>query len=190
MSQQIGICAPDDVLRRVIVDKLCDTDRDRSPGGTHRESIGHVGEALANALDVGIRQCTHKFIATEPHDQVVGAQSRPQGIGDGDKKGVPGTVTLGVVDSLQTVNINEGDYQFFRSATCTIYLPPKLIEAGGPLPDVGQLVGLRRFTVQSSLGAIPCRQDAVAGGLGTFFARRGAIVGCTRAIARCPGAII
>ena len=37
-----------------------------------------TSEALANALDVGIRQRTHKFIATEPHDQVVGAQSRPQ----------------------------------------------------------------------------------------------------------------
>jgi hypothetical protein len=190
VSQQIGICALDEILGRVVVAKLCNADCDRSLRGTLRQSIGHVGKASANAFDVSIRQRAHKLIATEPHDQVVGAQTRPQGIGDGDEKRISGAVTLGVVDSLQTVDINTRDHQFFGSTPRTIYLPPKLLEPGSTLPDVGQLVGLRRFTVQRSLGAIVRRQYAVTGGLSTFLGRPDAIIGRTGAIARCPGAII
>ena len=95
----------------------------------------HVGEAFANRFEVGIWQRTHKLIATEAHDQVVGAQTRPQGVGDGDEKRISGKVTLDVVDLLQPINIDESDHKLFGSTTCTVYLPLKLLHPAAPPPD-------------------------------------------------------
>lgn len=69
---------------------------------------------------------------------------------------------------------------------CAIHLPLKLLDPGTPPPHVGQLIGLRRPTVQRSLRAIVCRQSAVVGGPSTFLRRRGAIVRRCGAIVRRP----
>ena len=95
-------------------------------------------------------------------------------------------MTLGVVDCLQTVDIYEGDHQLFGSTTCTIYLPLKLRHAGAPPPHVGQLIGLRHFTVKRGLGAIARRQGAIVGGPSAFVGRPGAIVGRLDSIVRRP----
>ena len=191
--QQVGVRAPDEVFRRVVVAELCEADLDRAPGGISRESFGHVRKALANPPDVDVRQCTDELIATKAHDQVIGAQTRPKGVGDGDEQGISGEVTFGVVDQLQTVDIDERDHQLFRGTTRTIYLPLKLLHPGTPPPDVGQFICVRGFAVERSLGTIARRQGTVMGGLCAFFGgpgaigrRPGTIIGRPLTIAGCP----
>ena len=91
-------------------------------------------------------------------------------------------MTLGVVDRLQTVDIDEGDDELGGGSPCSIYLLSELLHAGTPPPDVGQLIRLRRFAVQGGLSAILRRHGAVVGRMSAFF-------GCATAIVRRPGAI-
>src|SRR5271167_3092780 len=76
-SQQVGVGAADELLGRVVVAELREADSDRALGGTCRQGGRHTGEALVDAVGIGIWQCTHKLIAAVAHDQVVGAHAFP-----------------------------------------------------------------------------------------------------------------
>jgi hypothetical protein len=71
-----------------------------------------------------------------PHDT-------PQAVRYGAQERVTGSVSLYVVRLLQTVDINECDYEFLGSATGADYLALQLSDTGPAAPDTGQLIGLR-----------------------------------------------
>jgi hypothetical protein len=99
-------------------------------------------------------------------------------------------VTLVVIHSLQTIDIDEGDHQILGRTTCTIYLPLQLLHPRAPPTDVGQLIGLRRLTVHRGLSTIARRQGAIARGRGTFLGRSDALIRRPGAIIRGTGTII
>lgn len=190
VSVQVSIRTADHVLGGVLVAELCKANRDRGFGGTPRQCIGDLVKAFANPLDVGVRQRAYELIATEAHDQVIGAQALPQRLGDRDQKRVSGKMAHGVVDPLQAIDVDECDHQMLGSAMGTVHLALKLLHPGAAAPDVRELVGLRRFPVKRRLGAITRRQGAIVGGVGAFLGGSCAIVGGTRTIVRRALAIV
>lgn len=158
-------------------------------GGSRGQRGGYVGEPLANAANVGVRECAYELIAAEAHDQIVGAQAGSKGVGDGGEQGVSGEVTLGVVDLLESVDVDEGEDETLAAAVCSVYLSLQLLDPGTSSPDVCQLIDLRRFSIPCGLRAFVCGLGELALGLRAFLAGSGAIGSRSGAVGGCCGAI-
>ncbi len=190
MSQQIGVCTLDEILRRVAVVELCEANRDRAAALATGQCAGHVGKALTDLSEIGIRQRAHELVAAVAHHQVVGAQARSQGVSDGEQQRIARHVTIGVVDLLQAIHIDEGDHELCVRAACAVDLPLKLFHPSAAPADVSQLIDLRSRTVDRSLSAISRGQGALTRGLRSFIGRARTIVGRSRTIGRGASTIV
>ena len=190
MSQQISVRAMDEILRRIALVELGESNRDRAPARAAGQSAGHVEKALPDPSDIRIRQRAHELVTAVAHHQVVGAQARSQGVGDGEQQGIASEVTLGVVDLLQAVHVDEGDHQLSVRAACSIHLALKLLHPSAAPADVSQLIDLRSRTVDCRLSSIARGQGALTRRLRSFFGRPRTVIGCSRTIGRSTGAII
>src|SRR5271166_5322330 len=183
MSEQILIRTVDEGLCRVALAERRKANRDRASSWTLRESLGYVRKASVSISNAHIWQCTDKLVATEAHDQVVGAQTRLQRISNGDQQAISGEVAHGVVDCLKTVDVTKRDDQLLGDSACPIYLSLKLCQAGTSPPDVSQFIGLRRLAVLRRLDTFARRLLAVVNRLRTFL-------GCPQTIVCRAGAIV
>jgi hypothetical protein len=82
----------------------------------HRDGqIGDVGTQPLSNLDrvglTGLRQDDRELVAAEPASQIVAPQLLAQRIGDRAERSVSGQVTIGVVDHLEMVDVDQGHRQ-------------------------------------------------------------------------------
>ena len=190
MSQQIGVCTLDEILRRVAVIELCEANRDRAAAAAAGQCAGHVGKALTDLSEIGIRQRAHELVAAVAHHQVIGAQACSQGVGDGEQQGIARHVTIRVVDLLEAIHIDEGDHELGVGAACAVHLALKLLHPSAAPADVSQLIDLRGCTVDRGLSAISRGQGALTRGLRSFIGRARTIVGRSRTIGRGASTIV
>ncbi len=190
MSQQIGVCAVDEIFRRVAVIELCEADRDRAAAAAAGQSTGHVGKTLPDLAEIGIRQRAHELVAAVAHHQVVGAQARSQGVSDGEQQRIARHVTIGVVDLLQAIHIDEGDHELGVCAARAVHLALKLLHPSAASADVRQLIDLRGRTVDRGLSTISRGQGALLRGLRSFLSRARTIIGRSCTIGRSTSTII
>jgi hypothetical protein len=189
VGQQVGIGAPNEILSVVAVDELREADSDGARGWTGPQKTGHLAKTPANLLERGIRQRTNELVAAEAHDQVIGAQAGSQGVGDGDQQGISGEVTLGVVDLLQAVDVDERDYKPFAGSASALQLALELFHACATPSDMGQLVDLGRLAVKRGLSPVARRHRTIMRRLLAFRGRPEAICRSLGAIVRSPPTI-
>jgi hypothetical protein len=188
-GQQVAIGAPNQVLGAVAIDELREADGDGARGWTGPQKTGHLAKAPANLLKRGIRQRTNKLIAAETHDQVIGAQAGPQGIGDRDQQSIARKVTLRVVDLLQTVDIDERDHKPFAGSASALALTLELFHACPAPSDMGQLIDLGRLSIKRRLNPVARRHHTITRRL-LAIRGRPETIGCSiGAIIRGPPAI-
>jgi hypothetical protein len=72
-------------------------------GDRSAESFGNFGCVIERA----VREHERELLAAHPADEVIGAQQRRRGRGDGRQDGVSGRVPVGVVDLLEVVDVDD-----------------------------------------------------------------------------------
>jgi hypothetical protein len=101
-------------------------------------------------------------------------------------------VALAVVDLLQPVNVDEGEYQGSARSMCTLELARYLFETERARPSAGQLVRRSPHQVVFGCDPLPTSLSALTGGFLPVSGRTSAIIGRldpvgrgTRSIALC-----
>jgi hypothetical protein len=188
-SQEIDIRPTDEILDAIAIDELCEANGDGARGWTGPQKPGHLAKAPANLLKRGIRQRTNELIAAEAHDQVIGAQAGSERVGDRDQQRIAREVTLGVVDLLQTVDIDERDHKPFARSASALALTLELFHTRPAPSNMGQLIDLGRLAVKRGLNPVARRHRTITRGLLAFRGRPETICRCIGAIVRSPPAI-
>src|SRR5664279_3516596 len=165
LSVERGVCARDEALRRVVRLHMREPDGDRAVLG----ATGKIGvDSFEAILGLGHAETcyyTDEFVASVANDDVVGTQSGLQGVRDFEQRGVARGMAQRIVDGLEAVHVNVGDYQrlpcpsrprhlacHFDESWATQIHPRQSIDGGAPsLSRRSSAIGRRTLAVKFRL---------------------------------------
>jgi len=103
---EIVVGTANQISKRFVFKKLCDTCRGRCPTANGQFRVDHL-EAPLHPRDVESEQPAQELVASIANKKVVRSDIVSDGVGNQYEKLITGFVTVYVIDRLETIDVNE-----------------------------------------------------------------------------------